>query len=143
MPGTPVQQYASSENNLNQEWAIYDQTGGSYTIQNVATGLMLDLSAGSASNGQPVIGYTANGTQAQRWLISPTLPPPTKVWMSGLKKTPMSFPMDPISLRATLGMVLYSMSLMHHRIMARTSNFSMPTSPLLKFGTSLMMKRAR
>lgn len=75
IPGTPVQQYASSENNLNQEWAIYDQTGGSYTIQNVATGLMLDLSGGSASNGQPVIGYTANGTQAQRWLISPTLPP--------------------------------------------------------------------
>lgn len=75
LPGTPVQQYETSTYNLNQEWAIYEQTGGSYTIQNVATGLMLDLSGGDASNGQPVVGYTPNGTEAQRWLISTTLDP--------------------------------------------------------------------
>lgn len=75
LPGTAVQQYGSTVGNKNQEWAIFEQTGGSYTIQNVATGLLLDVFTGQATDGQSVVGYTANGTQAQRWLISEALDP--------------------------------------------------------------------
>lgn len=75
IPGTRIQQYAPIDGNLNQEWAITEQTGGSYTIRNVATGLLLDVSGGTPTDGQDVIGYTANGTEAQRWLLSKALEP--------------------------------------------------------------------
>ena len=44
---------------------------GTYELQNVASGLMLDVLGGSAVNGQAVIGFGDNGTAAQGWVIEP------------------------------------------------------------------------
>ena len=79
VPGTPVVQQPVAEGDLAQEWAIREQPGGSYVLENAGTGLVLDLFAGLADNGGSVQGYLANGSQAQRWVISQTIDPATTI----------------------------------------------------------------
>lgn len=75
MPGSKIQQWAFSEDNGNQKWAIYANEGGSYTFRNVASGLYLTLDGNRAGNGTAVVGSLANGLENQRWLISQTKEP--------------------------------------------------------------------
>lgn len=73
IPGAPVQQWDRGANAANQQWRIVQGTGGEYTIQNVQTGLMLDVAGGAAYDGNGINVYTPNGTQAQRWILSPVI----------------------------------------------------------------------
>lgn len=73
--GANVQYWTPFDGNKNQEWAIFQGTGGSYTLQNVASGLVLDVSGGNGSNGANVQGWLANGSEAQRWIISESVDP--------------------------------------------------------------------
>lgn len=75
MPGAKIQQWAFSEDNGNQKWAIYANEGGSYTLRNVASGLYLTLDGNRAGNGTAVVGSLANGLENQRWLIAQTKEP--------------------------------------------------------------------
>lgn len=75
MPGSKIQQWAFSEDNGNQKWAIYANEGGSYTLRNVASGLYLTLDGNRAGNGTAVVGSLANGLENQRWLIAQTKEP--------------------------------------------------------------------
>ncbi|OZG61789.1 1,4-beta-N-acetylmuramidase [Bifidobacterium lemurum] len=52
-----------------QQFRFTKQSDGSYVIQNVNSGKVLDVSNGSAGNGAVVQQYDANGTTAQRWFI--------------------------------------------------------------------------
>lgn len=78
--GANVQQWNDNDSRA-QQWVI-DSDGGSatydggsyptYTIKLSAnTGLALDVSGGRAASGQNVQIYTANGTDAQRWMLVP------------------------------------------------------------------------
>ena len=75
MPGSKIQQWAFSEDNSNQKWAIYANEGGSFTLRNVASGLYLTLDGNRAGNGSTVVGSLANGLENQRWLIAQTKEP--------------------------------------------------------------------
>ncbi|KAF8606946.1 ricin B-like lectin [Ceratobasidium sp. AG-I] len=52
------------------------QTGpispGTYTLKNVKTGTVLDLSGGHGNEGADVIGYHHNGGNNQKWQVQPT-----------------------------------------------------------------------
>ena len=51
-----------------QRWRLADAGGGFYTIQNVNSGLMLDVAGADVASGN-VIQYEANGTKAQLWTL--------------------------------------------------------------------------
>ena len=83
IPTTNVQTWKTTS--TNSQWAIYLRTGGSYVIENVASGQMLDLSKAKKEAGTNVDVYFANGTQAQRWIITPAEDPVAK--LDALAKT--------------------------------------------------------
>jgi len=45
---------------------------GTYTLRNVKTGTVLDLSHGEANEGADIFGYDANGGNNQKWQLQPT-----------------------------------------------------------------------
>ena len=53
-----------------QRFRCYLNDDGSYTIQNIKSGLNLDLQSALAFNGAVVWQYTPNGTDAQKWFIT-------------------------------------------------------------------------
>ena len=79
MAGTNVHLWRHSATNRNQQWKIVEHTGGSYTFQNVSSGLMLDVAGAKKVHGTNVCGYTANGSQAQRWLLKTVSNPSTSI----------------------------------------------------------------
>lgn len=70
VPGAKIQQWDYSSSNRNQQWAIYANEGGSYTLRNVASGLYLTVDGNSARSGSGLVGSLANGRENQRWLIA-------------------------------------------------------------------------
>ena len=75
IPGRQLQVWDTDPSNLNQKWAITSVTGGAYVLRNVGTGLVIDLSAGQAHNGNTIDGYLPNGTTAQQWRLNSVLGP--------------------------------------------------------------------
>ena len=55
----------------NQKWTFTQQSDGSYTLVNGASGLCLDVNGGSMSAGAAVIQYTCGGALNQRWQVAP------------------------------------------------------------------------
>ncbi|WP_405857784.1 family 20 glycosylhydrolase [Streptomyces sp. NBC_00090] len=53
-----------------QKWTFTEQPDGSYTLVNVASGLCVDVNAGSMSAGASVIQWTCSGTTNQRWTVA-------------------------------------------------------------------------
>ncbi|MGW8361464.1 family 20 glycosylhydrolase [Streptomyces wedmorensis] len=53
-----------------QKWTFTEQSDGSYTLANVASGLCVDVNAGSMSAGASVIQWTCSGTANQRWTVT-------------------------------------------------------------------------
>ncbi|OKI12575.1 hypothetical protein A6A07_16910 [Streptomyces sp. CB03911] len=53
----------------NQKWTFAQQSDGSYTLVNGASGLCLDVNGGSVSAGAAVIQYTCGGGLNQRWQV--------------------------------------------------------------------------
>ncbi|MEU0403268.1 family 20 glycosylhydrolase [Streptomyces sp. NPDC006197] len=53
-----------------QKWTFTEQSDGSYTMANVATGLCADVNAGSTSAGASIIQWTCTGTTNQRWRVA-------------------------------------------------------------------------
>ncbi len=58
-----------NENQLSQIFKIEYQNDGTYTIQALHSGNMLDVYAASKANGTNVDQYSANGSDAQKWII--------------------------------------------------------------------------
>ncbi|MFE2562041.1 RICIN domain-containing protein, partial [Streptomyces sp. NPDC059352] len=54
-----------------QKWNFTEQSDGSYTLVNVASGLCVDVSGGSMSAGASVIQWTCSGGTNQRWTVTP------------------------------------------------------------------------
>ncbi|MFI1979690.1 MULTISPECIES: family 20 glycosylhydrolase [Streptomyces] len=69
-PGTRLTTWALHGGN-NQKWTLTEQSDGSYTLVNVASGLCADVSGGSLSAGAPVVQWTCTGGTNQRWRITP------------------------------------------------------------------------
>lgn len=70
MPGSNVQQWFNDSPSDNQLWALIDNHDGTYSLQNKASGLYLDVASGIVSNGSNIQGYTPNGTSSQRFVLS-------------------------------------------------------------------------
>ena len=70
IPLTNVQQWPSATTNKNSLFSIRDNGDGTVSFINVSSGLMVDVSGGKASNGRNVLTYTANGTAAQKFVLS-------------------------------------------------------------------------
>lgn len=51
----------------NQQWQIIEVGENYYTLKSIANGLVLDVYAGQANNGQNVSVYESNGTNAQKF----------------------------------------------------------------------------
>ncbi|WP_369142714.1 family 20 glycosylhydrolase [Streptomyces sp. R44] len=68
--GTRLDTWALHGGN-NQKWTFTQQSDGSYTLVNVASGLCVDVSGGSLSAGAPVVQWTCTGGTNQRWRVTP------------------------------------------------------------------------
>ncbi|MCX5208499.1 family 20 glycosylhydrolase [Kitasatospora sp. NBC_00240] len=55
----------------NQKWTFTQQSDGSYTLVNGASGLCLDVNGGSMTAGAAAIQYTCGGALNQRWQVTP------------------------------------------------------------------------
>jgi hypothetical protein len=56
----------------NQSWTIIDVGGGYYKLQNMTTGLCVDVGAGPWANGTPVQQWPSDGSYNQQWqLVAP------------------------------------------------------------------------
>src|SRR5690606_10001394 len=53
-----------------QQWRIRPNGGGTYRIESVATGHVLDVAGGSLQGGADVLTRTWNGGNHQRWSIT-------------------------------------------------------------------------
>ena len=67
--GSNVQLWSNAPGNKNQQWAVERNSDGSFSFTNRATGLVLDVSGGSASNGTNINAYEPNGTAAQGFFV--------------------------------------------------------------------------
>lgn len=66
--GARIQLYSYNKSDA-QQYELVAQGDGSYVIQNVNSGLVLDVQNGAAFNGAIVQQYVSNGSDAQRWFI--------------------------------------------------------------------------
>ena len=55
----------------NQQWTFTQQSDGSYTLTNGASGLCADVNGGSTSAGAAIIQWTCTGTTNQEWIATP------------------------------------------------------------------------
>ena len=65
---TPIQQY-DFVNGKNQKWQLVAEANGTYAIQNLATGKVLDDANASLQAGTGVQQYTNLGSSNQQWSI--------------------------------------------------------------------------
>ncbi len=65
-------QLTSRTNSNAVKWRIYPNDDGTYTIQNVKSGKVLDVSGANFTSGSNIHQYTANGTKAQKWTFRRT-----------------------------------------------------------------------
>lgn len=75
VPGANVRLATPQASSDAQKWAIYARTGGTYAIQNVATGLLLEVAGGKVAANTNVQGGLTSGDRAQTWLLKPAEDP--------------------------------------------------------------------
>lgn len=63
--------YMNGTGGDNQRWKLIKDTDGFYEMQCKGNGLFLDVHEGKDENGQNVVAYKRNGTNAQKWKIIP------------------------------------------------------------------------
>ncbi|MFE2562211.1 RICIN domain-containing protein, partial [Streptomyces sp. NPDC059352] len=69
-PGLQLDTWALHGGN-NQKWTFTQQSDGSYTLVNLASGLCADVSGGSMSAGASIVQWTCSGGTNQRWTVTP------------------------------------------------------------------------
>lgn len=70
--GTNIESYAPNSSNAQRFYASYDTHSGYYTICNVASGHVLDVSGSSAKSGANVSQWSLTGNANQQWSIEKT-----------------------------------------------------------------------
>ena len=55
-----------------QRWMLTKDSAGAYVLKNQGSGLVMDVSGGSLSNGAKIIQWSAQNSNNQRWNITPT-----------------------------------------------------------------------
>ena len=73
--GTKLQMWQCMNNDVWQQWVITPDASGANTFQlkNVGSNLYLDQPASMATIDLTLQVYTQNGTNAQKWIITPTM----------------------------------------------------------------------
>lgn len=75
--GTPdgaIVRQAKSSGNASQKWRFILNLDGSYCIESAAGTYVLDAAGGSLENGTNADIYKQNRTDAQKWILTPTIP---------------------------------------------------------------------
>jgi len=68
----PQQQQQQQPPQQQQPVQVSPVPPGTYTLKNVKTGTVLDLSHGESNEGADIFGYDHNGGNNQKWLVQPT-----------------------------------------------------------------------
>ena len=68
--GKAVEQYAIDEDDDAQLWAVTENSDGTLTLTNKASGLVLGVKGSSSSSGTAVQGLTASGSSGQKFTLS-------------------------------------------------------------------------